>query len=108
MFTVRRGKITRHELFILQKRCHQIFCCIALHNLAVEFAFKVNEIRELIEKISADVDEVKKKQSTILAAPQTDDSMHNALIISAYLAYFINDLIISINILWWCWCWCCW
>lgn len=36
---------------------------------------QVNEIRSMIEKIAADVDEVKKKHSAILSAPHTDDSM---------------------------------
>ena len=35
---------------------------------------QVDEIREMIEKIAANVDEVKKKHSGILSAPQTDDS----------------------------------
>lgn len=35
---------------------------------------QVNEIRSMIEKIAADVDEVKKKHSAILSAPHTDDS----------------------------------
>ena len=36
--------------------------------------FQVDEIREMIDKIAANVDEVKKKHSAILSAPQTDDS----------------------------------
>ena len=35
---------------------------------------QVNEIRKMIDKIASDVDEVKKKHSAILSAPQTDDS----------------------------------
>ena len=35
---------------------------------------QVNEIRDMIEKIAVNVDDVKKKQSTILSAPHTDDS----------------------------------
>ncbi len=38
------------------------------------FALQVNEIRKMIDKIAVDVDEVKKKHSAILSAPQTDDS----------------------------------
>lgn len=41
------------------------------------FNFKfeqVNEIRENIDKIQANVEEVKKKHSAILSAPQTDES----------------------------------
>jgi len=35
---------------------------------------QVDEIRQMIEKIASNVEEVKKKHSAILAAPQTDDS----------------------------------
>lgn len=35
---------------------------------------QVDEIRGMIDKIQNDVDEVKKKHSAILSAPQTDDS----------------------------------
>ncbi len=34
----------------------------------------MNEIRENIDKIQANVEEVKKKHSAILSAPQTDES----------------------------------
>lgn len=44
-----------------------------------EFFEQVNEIREMIDKIAADVDEVKKKHSTILSAPQTDDKTKEEL-----------------------------
>ncbi len=37
--------------------------------------FQVDEIRQMIDKIASNVDEVKKKHSAILSAPQTDDSM---------------------------------
>lgn len=36
--------------------------------------FQVEEIRENIEKIQGNVEEVKKKHSAILSAPQTDES----------------------------------
>lgn len=36
--------------------------------------FQVEEIREMIDKIQANVEEVKKKHSAILSAPQTDES----------------------------------
>ena len=36
--------------------------------------FQVDEIRGMIDKIASNVDEVKKKHSAILSAPQTDDS----------------------------------
>lgn len=38
------------------------------------FHFQVEEIREWIEKIQNNVEEVKKKHSEILSAPQTDES----------------------------------
>lgn len=34
----------------------------------------MEEIREMIDKIQANVEEVKKKHSAILSAPQTDES----------------------------------
>jgi syntaxin 1A len=34
----------------------------------------VEEIREMIDKIQANVEEVKKKHSAIISAPQTDES----------------------------------
>jgi syntaxin 1A len=39
-----------------------------------EFFAEVEEIREMIDKIQANVEEVKKKHSAILSAPQTDES----------------------------------
>ncbi|KAH1017504.1 hypothetical protein HUJ05_008132 [Dendroctonus ponderosae] len=38
------------------------------------FSFQVEDIREMIDKIQANVEEVKKKHSSILSAPQSDDS----------------------------------
>ena len=38
------------------------------------FPFQVEEIRENIDKIQNNVEEVKKKHSAILSAPQTDES----------------------------------
>ena len=38
------------------------------------WGWQVNEIRENIDKIQANVEEVKKKHSAILSAPQTDES----------------------------------
>lgn len=35
---------------------------------------QVEEIREMIDKIQANVEEVKKKHSAILSAPQSDES----------------------------------
>ncbi|CAH2086254.1 unnamed protein product [Euphydryas editha] len=37
----------------------------------------VEEIREMIDKIQANVEEVKKKHSAILSAPQSDESKQN-------------------------------
>jgi syntaxin 1A len=39
-----------------------------------EFFSEVEEIREMIDKIQNNVEEVKKKHSAILSAPQTDES----------------------------------
>jgi syntaxin 1A len=44
-----------------------------------EFFEQVNEIREMIDKIAVDVDEVKKKHSTILSAPNTDEKTKDEL-----------------------------
>ncbi|XP_074643286.1 syntaxin-like isoform X2 [Tubulanus polymorphus] len=44
-----------------------------------EFFEQVEEIRGMIDKISANVDEVKKKHSAILSAPQSDDKMKGEL-----------------------------
>ena len=38
-----------------------------------EFFTEVEELRETIDKIQANVEEVKKKQSEILSAPRTDE-----------------------------------
>lgn len=39
-----------------------------------EFFTEVEEVREMIDKIQNNVEEVKKKHSAILSAPQTDES----------------------------------
>jgi syntaxin 1A len=39
-----------------------------------EFFSEVEEIREMVDKIQNNVEEVKKKHSAILSAPQTDES----------------------------------
>ncbi|XP_066995745.1 syntaxin-1A isoform X2 [Anabrus simplex] len=44
-----------------------------------EFFAEVEEIREMIEKIQANVEEVKKKHSDILSAPQTDEKVKQEL-----------------------------
>ena len=43
-------------------------------NLFYFLLLQVDEIRQMIDKISNNVDDVKKKHSAILSAPQTDDS----------------------------------
>lgn len=40
-----------------------------------DFFNEVEEIREMIDRIQANVEEVKKKHSAILSAPQSDESM---------------------------------
>lgn len=42
-------------------------------NFMEAFFEQVEEIRKMVDKIASDVDEVRKKHSAILAAPQTDD-----------------------------------
>ncbi|XP_064612130.1 syntaxin [Liolophura sinensis] len=44
-----------------------------------EFFEQVEEIREMINKIASNVDEVKKKHSAILSAPHTDEKMKEEL-----------------------------
>ncbi|XP_063378326.1 syntaxin-1A isoform X6 [Cydia fagiglandana] len=44
-----------------------------------EFFGEVEEIREMIDKIQANVEEVKKKHSAILSAPQSDEKTKNEL-----------------------------
>lgn len=41
-----------------------------------DFFNEVEEIREMIDKIQANVEEVKKKHSAILSAPQSDESKY--------------------------------
>jgi syntaxin 1A len=41
-----------------------------------EFFKEVELVREMIDKIQSNVEEVKKKHSNILSAPQTDESEH--------------------------------
>lgn len=51
--------------------------------------FQVEEIREMIEKVASNVDEVKKKHGAILAAPQPDDSKRS-LLANQNQAYVLN------------------
>lgn len=48
---------------------------------------QVEEIREMIDRIQTNVEDVKKKHSAILSAPQTDESEFN---LSLYIAYSIS------------------
>ncbi|KAH8042229.1 hypothetical protein HPB51_021313 [Rhipicephalus microplus] len=48
-------------------------------NFMEEFFAEVEEIRENIDKIQANVEEVKKKHSAILSAPQTDEKVKHEL-----------------------------
>lgn len=43
-------------------------------NFMEDFFQEVEQIREMIDKIQANVEEVKKKHSAILSAPQSDES----------------------------------
>lgn len=44
-----------------------------------EFFEQVNEIRKMIDKVAVDVEEVKKRHSAILSAPQNDEKMKEEL-----------------------------
>ena len=46
-------------------------------NLSFNCFLQVEEIRDNIDKIQANVEEVKRKHSAILSAPQTDESKIN-------------------------------
>jgi phage shock protein A len=46
---------------------------------------QVEEIRRMVDQIAAKVDEVKRKHSSILAAPQTDESKQSDYVILAFL-----------------------
>lgn len=57
-----------------------------------DFFNEVEEIREMIDKIQANVEEVKKKHSAILSAPQSDESkylFHVHPIFSLSLSHFV-------------------
>lgn len=56
--------------FFLPSRI-DIYICIIQHVLIVA---QVEEIREMIDRIQTNVEDVKKKHSAILSAPQTDES----------------------------------
>lgn len=45
-----------------------------------DFFNEVEEIREMIDKIQANVEEVKKKHSAILSAPQSDESKYQTIL----------------------------
>lgn len=49
-----------------------------------DFFNEVEEIREMIDKIQANVEEVKKKHSAILSAPQSDESEYTAAFDAKY------------------------
>jgi len=56
----------------------------------------VEEIHGMVEKISVDVEEVKRKHSAILAAPQSDDSMYSLLYVVHFTvsySYFILTIL---------------
>ena len=53
--------------------------------------FQVDEIRQMIDKIASNVEEVKKKHSAILSAPQTDDSKYLSYLILSYLIFRVSE-----------------
>lgn len=58
--------------FFLPSRSYRyVYICIIQHVLIVA---QVEEIREMIDRIQTNVEDVKKKHSAILSAPQTDES----------------------------------
>lgn len=59
------------------------------------YEFQVEEIREMIDKIQTNVEEVKKKHSAILSAPQTDESklLIKHALQNYYTVYSLNDMI---------------
>lgn len=56
-----------------------------------EFFSEVEEIREMIDKIQYNVEEVKKKHSAILSAPQTDESKlcHLSHMFTGFQCFFV-------------------
>ncbi|XP_060557872.1 syntaxin-like, partial [Ruditapes philippinarum] len=52
---------------------------VGLWGFMDEFSPQVEEIRQMIDKIASNVEEVKMKHSTILSAPQTDDKTKEEL-----------------------------
>jgi hypothetical protein len=70
--------IVAHMCFYKQlakkKKKNIIPLSILCEYLRSVYVFQVEEIREMIDKIQANVEEVKKKHSAILSAPQTDES----------------------------------
>lgn len=54
-----------------------------------EFFDVVEDIREMIDNIQANVEEVKKKHSAILSAPQSDESKYiNTKNVNLFVKYF--------------------
>ena len=52
----------------------------------------MEEIRGMVERISVNVEEVKRKHSAILAAPQSDDSKCSLLlVIFLHLIFFVSQ-----------------
>ncbi len=47
-----------------------------------EFFKEVEEMRQMIDEIESNVEEVKKKHSVILSAPQSDDSKSKFMLTS--------------------------
>lgn len=59
-----------------------------------DFFNEVEEIREMIDKIQANVEEVKKKHSAILSAPQSDESKYP---LNLYVPFEIHCTEVSEN-----------
>lgn len=61
----------------------------------IVISFQVEEIREMINKIASNVDEVKKKHSAILSAPHTDESEYTLQKMSmVVLAVLVAEILV--------------
>ena len=76
---------------------HSYLCPLTFILLYLVFCFQVEEIRENIDKIQANVDEVKKKHSTILASPTTDESKFTIVPFVSTFIMFVHSLHNSVS-----------
>lgn len=62
-----------------------------------EFFVEVEKIMEVVEKMGADVEEVKRTQSAILSSPSTDESKSISLFFTSRLIALIHLLTVCTN-----------